>query len=68
MIDDNECADAECDIGRHIPETDCQKEGAEDEDVGKGEDCVRVEGHLLEQREKVLGAMARSLRVFYDEL
>lgn len=46
MIDDNECADAECDIGGHIPETNCQKQGAENEDMRKGEDRMGAE-HLL---------------------
>ncbi len=55
MIDNDECADAECDIGGHIVEPDCQKEGAENKDVSEGEDGARAEGHLLEQREKVRG-------------
>ncbi len=45
VIDNNECADAECDIGGHVVEPDGKEKGTKDEDMRKREDRVSAE-HL----------------------
>lgn len=45
MIDDDQGTEAECDVGREVVEPDGQEEGAEDQEVKKGDEGVRI--HLV---------------------
>ncbi len=53
MVDDNEGSKAESDVGGEVVEPDGQEEGAENQKVKQGNDCMGV--HLTGEGEKVRG-------------